>query len=95
MGIGMLDGGMTGAAAKACSRGVMGVSPLLRTRQVLVLQIGRFAWAGANERCGVNFEVWPEAIELGQMFADEGFELALVGGPVRDLLLHRAAHQLA
>ena len=89
MGIGMLDGGMTGAAAKACSRGVMGVSPLLRTRQVLVLQIGRFAWAGANERCGVNFEVWPEAIELGKMFADEGFELALVGGPVRDLLLHR------
>lgn len=94
MGIGMLDGGMTGAAAKACSRGVMGVSPLLRARPVLVLQIGRFAWASANERCGVNFEVWPEAIELGQMFADEGFELALVGGPVRDLLLHRRSHDL-
>jgi hypothetical protein len=41
------------------------------------------------ERDGVNFEVWPEAIELGRMFAAEGYELALVGGPVRDLLLHR------
>ena len=41
------------------------------------------------ERYGVNFEVWPEAIELGRMFAAEGYELALVGGPVRDLLLHR------
>ena len=28
------------------------------------------------------------------MFADEGYELALVGGPVRDLLLHRASHDL-
>ena len=37
------------------------------------------------ERDGVNFEVWPEAIELGRMFAAEGYELALVGGPVRDL----------
>ena len=46
------------------------------------------------ERGGVNFEVWPEAIELGQMFADEGYELALVGGPVRDLLLHRPSHDL-
>ena len=41
-----------------------------------------------------ELEVWPEAIELGQMFADEGFELALVGGPVRDLLLHRRSHDL-
>ena len=38
--------------------------------------------------------VWPEAIELGHLFAAEGFELALVGGPVRDLLLHRPSHDL-
>ena len=42
----------------------------------------------------MNFEVWPEAIELGRMFAAEGYELALVGGPVRDLLLHRKSHDL-
>ena len=42
----------------------------------------------------MNFEVWPEAIELGRMFAAEGYELALVGGPVRDLLLHRHSHDL-
>ena len=46
------------------------------------------------ERLHVNFEVWPEAMELGEMFAAEGFELALVGGPVRDLLLHRRSHDL-
>ena len=28
------------------------------------------------------------------MFAAEGYELALVGGPVRDLLLHRKSHDL-
>ena len=38
------------------------------------------------------FEVRPEAIELGKLFAKEGYELALVGGPVRDLLLHRPSH---
>ncbi len=42
----------------------------------------------------MNVEVWPEAIELGHMFADEGYELSLVGGPVRDLLLHRPSHDL-
>lgn len=42
----------------------------------------------------MNFEVWPEAIELGRLFAKEGHELALVGGPVRDLLLHRKSHDL-
>lgn len=42
----------------------------------------------------MNFEVWPEAIELGEMFADAGYELALVGGPVRDLLLQRPSHDL-
>lgn len=40
------------------------------------------------------FEVRPEAIELGELFKQEGYELALVGGPVRDLLLHRSAHDL-
>ena len=29
----------------------------------------------------------PEAAELGQLFADDGHELALVGGPVRDVFL--------
>ncbi|MBM6699573.1 CCA tRNA nucleotidyltransferase [Bifidobacterium pullorum subsp. saeculare] len=42
----------------------------------------------------MDFEVWPEAIELGRMFAEEGYELALVGGPVRDLLLRRPSHDL-
>ncbi|WP_125968015.1 CCA tRNA nucleotidyltransferase [Bifidobacterium samirii] len=42
----------------------------------------------------MNFEVWPEAIELGRLFAEQGYELALVGGPVRDLLLHRPSHDL-
>ena len=46
------------------------------------------------ERPRVNFEVWPEAIELGHLFAARGYELALVGGPVRDLLLHRRSHDL-
>lgn len=46
-----------------------------------------------NERCvPVAFEVRPEAIELGNLFKKEGYELALVGGPVRDLLLHRPSH---
>ncbi|RSX54523.1 RNA nucleotidyltransferase [Bifidobacterium dolichotidis] len=42
----------------------------------------------------MDFEVWPEAIELGRLFAQEGYELALVGGPVRDLLLGRHSHDL-
>lgn len=41
-----------------------------------------------------NFEVWPEAIELGRLFAEHNYELALVGGPVRDMLLHRVSHDL-
>lgn len=39
-------------------------------------------------------EVSPVAIELGELFESHGFELALVGGPVRDLLLGRQAHDL-
>ncbi|WP_300765781.1 CCA tRNA nucleotidyltransferase [uncultured Bifidobacterium sp.] len=42
----------------------------------------------------MNSEVWPEAIELGRLFAQRGHELSLVGGPVRDLLLHRPSHDL-
>ncbi|MBF9308308.1 CCA tRNA nucleotidyltransferase [Bifidobacteriaceae bacterium NR044] len=41
-----------------------------------------------------NFKVWPEAIELGRLFAEHDYELALVGGPVRDMLLHRVSHDL-
>ncbi|RAN70795.1 CCA tRNA nucleotidyltransferase [Bacillus sp. SRB_336] len=36
----------------------------------------------------------PTVLELGQLFADAGFELSLVGGPVRDLFLHRASPDL-
>ena len=36
----------------------------------------------------------PQAIELGQVFADAGHELALVGGPVRDAFLGRASVDL-
>lgn len=42
----------------------------------------------------MDFEVWPEAMELGRLFAQENYELALVGGPVRDMLLHRTSHDL-
>ncbi|MDN6024887.1 CCA tRNA nucleotidyltransferase [Bifidobacterium mongoliense] len=42
----------------------------------------------------MDFEVWPEAMALGRRFAQEGYELALVGGPVRDMLLHRRSHDL-
>lgn len=49
---------------------------------------------GFLERADVDFEVWPEAIELGHRFAQEGYELSLVGGPVRDMLLHRRSHDL-
>ena len=36
----------------------------------------------------------PAAVELGHIFADAGYELALVGGSVRDILLGRPAHDL-
>lgn len=42
----------------------------------------------------MNFPVWPEALELGQLFEESGFELALVGGSVRDMLLARVCHDL-
>ncbi len=43
---------------------------------------------------GVLAQYAPEAIELGQRFADAGFELALVGGPVRDAFLGKASVDL-
>ena len=40
----------------------------------------------------VWFQIKPEIMQLGEMFADAGFELSLVGGAVRDLLLSRPVH---
>ena len=40
---------------------------------------------------GALFEVDPVAVELGRRFREAGYELYLVGGAVRDLLLHRPA----
>ncbi|MFD0704522.1 CCA tRNA nucleotidyltransferase [Alloscardovia venturai] len=42
----------------------------------------------------MDFEISPVAMGLGELFEAHGFELALVGGPVRDLLLQRPAHDL-
>ncbi|MFC8303548.1 CCA tRNA nucleotidyltransferase [Specibacter sp. NPDC057265] len=36
----------------------------------------------------------PAVLELGQLFADAGYELSLVGGPVRDLFLQRTSPDL-
>lgn len=47
----------------------------------------------ASERM-TEYAVSPVALELGELFAAHGYELALVGGPVRDLLLGRPAHDL-
>jgi poly(A) polymerase len=43
---------------------------------------------------GSQFDVDPVVLELGQRFVDAGFELSLVGGPVRDLFLGRASPDL-
>ncbi|NUP75761.1 MAG: CCA tRNA nucleotidyltransferase [Sinomonas sp.] len=42
----------------------------------------------------VPFTLEPVALELGRRFADAGFELSLVGGPVRDLFLGRVSPDL-
>lgn len=42
----------------------------------------------------VNFTVDPVVLDLGQRFVDAGFELSLVGGPVRDLFLGRTSPDL-
>lgn len=39
-------------------------------------------------------KIAPVADELGRLFADQGHELALVGGPVRDMLLGRIGNDL-
>ena len=40
----------------------------------------------------MRIEVREEAIELGRLFEEKGYELALVGGAVRDLMLGRPVH---
>ena len=42
----------------------------------------------------VNFTIDPVVLDLGQRFVDAGFELSLVGGPVRDLFLGRTSPDL-
>ena len=42
----------------------------------------------------VGFHLDPVILELGQLFADAGHDLSLVGGPVRDLFLGRDALDL-
>ncbi|MCA4133247.1 CCA tRNA nucleotidyltransferase [Arthrobacter sp. M4] len=42
----------------------------------------------------VNFQMDPVVLDLGQRFVDAGFELSLVGGPVRDLFLGRSSPDL-
>ncbi|WP_138416916.1 CCA tRNA nucleotidyltransferase [Sinomonas gamaensis] len=46
------------------------------------------------ESPSVDFAVEPMALELGRRFVDAGFELSLVGGPVRDLFLGRTSPDL-
>ncbi|WP_138444881.1 CCA tRNA nucleotidyltransferase [Sinomonas susongensis] len=48
----------------------------------------------APETPSVGFAVDPVALELGRRFVDAGFELSLVGGPVRDLFLGRQSPDL-
>jgi poly(A) polymerase len=48
----------------------------------------------APEPPSVGFAVEPVALELGRRFVDAGFELSLVGGPVRDLFLGRTSPDL-
>ncbi|MCH6468395.1 CCA tRNA nucleotidyltransferase [Sinomonas terrae] len=50
--------------------------------------------ATAPESPSVGFAVEPVALELGRRFVDAGFELSLVGGPVRDLFLRRKSPDL-
>ncbi len=42
----------------------------------------------------VNFQMDPVVLDLGRRFVDAGFELSLVGGPVRDLFLGRVSPDL-
>ncbi|WP_077488016.1 CCA tRNA nucleotidyltransferase [Sinomonas mesophila] len=47
-----------------------------------------------TQQAAVQLEVDPVVLELGARFADAGFELSLVGGPVRDLFLGRISPDL-
>lgn len=47
---------------------------------------------GLLKGTAVWFQIKPEIMQLGEMFSNAGFELALVGGAVRDLLLSRPVH---
>ncbi|MEA5455538.1 CCA tRNA nucleotidyltransferase [Sinomonas sp. JGH33] len=46
------------------------------------------------ESPSVGFTLEPVVLELGRRFVDAGFELSLVGGPVRDLFLGRRSPDL-
>ncbi|MEU6860273.1 CCA tRNA nucleotidyltransferase [Glycomyces sp. NPDC046736] len=48
----------------------------------------------SDNSSGKEITVPPIADELGRVFADEGFELHLVGGPVRDAVLRRTVSDL-
>src|SRR5690606_27591396 len=56
---------------------------------------GAAALAALRERAVATLvELSPVAVELGELFAAAGFELALVGGPVRDAFLGKASTDL-
>src|SRR3712207_2605153 len=48
----------------------------------------------SDQGAGAVLDVPPVAVELGELFRDAGRELYLVGGVVRDLLLHRGHEDL-
>lgn len=54
----------------------------------------QWARTTAPDSPSVGFAVEPVALELGRRFVDAGFELSLVGGPVRDLFLGRSSPDL-
>ncbi|MBO6050035.1 MAG: CCA tRNA nucleotidyltransferase, partial [Aeriscardovia sp.] len=57
------------------------------------LRVGaRLKIFGLLEGVPVWFQIKPEIMQLGEMFSNAGFELSLVGGAVRDLLLSRPVH---
>src|SRR5207248_6136790 len=62
-----------------CRRRVTGPVPML----------GRAMTAEASLP---RLDVHPLAVELGERFATDGYQLYLVGGAVRDVLLQRAPH---
>lgn len=58
-------------------------------------QIAAISLATVKKRAEIMFQALPAVVhELGQMFQAAGFELALVGGPVRDALMGRSSDDL-